>query len=148
MTPFSSIFEIFFNQITDDLYCIFDEKETEEDLILLLKQSIPQFEFPKTLLDINLEEKCFVNDLSMEEINILASIMVKVWLKRATQDQRLIRLEYGDKDFSMGNQSTHLKILDAKLKDIEQEIYYMQRLYNRRTKTGQPNYSGIAGKGG
>lgn len=147
MTPFSSIFEVFLSQITDDLYSIFDEKETEKDLTLLLRQAIPRFEFPKDALDVDLEEKVFKRELTMEEINILANLMSEIWLKRKIKDTRVIYMEYGDKDFSLKSQASHLKVLNETLNEMKIETHYMQRMYNRRTKTGQPNYSGIAGGG-
>lgn len=144
-TPFSEVFEIFLSLITDDLYSIFDEKETEEDLCILLKQAIPRFEFPKDVIELDSINKSFTRILTIEEINIIGNIMAELWLGRKIKDQRIINMEYGDKDFSMKSQGSHLKVLNDTLKDLKIETHYMQKLYNRRTKTGTPNYSGIAG---
>lgn len=147
MTPFSTIFEFFLSQITDDLYSLFDEKDTEEDLTLLLRQAIPNFQFPRQYLmnSVDVTNKCLTVDLDQEEINIITALMKMLWLERKIADMRVIMLEYGDKDFSLKSQQAHLKVLNETLDKMEIRTHYMQRMYNRRTKTGQPNYKGIAG---
>ena len=97
-TPFSSIYESFLSKITDDMYMELTKEDTYKLLEDLLISAIPKFEFPRvnlfdyvrgkdiveTTLDevgnfeqANLYEVGYFNaELSMEEINILATYMV------------------------------------------------------------------------
>jgi predicted rRNA methylase YqxC with S4 and FtsJ domains len=143
MTSLSDVFEMFLSLITDDLYSIFDAQDTEDDLILLLKQIVPKFEFPRE--PISIENGVFNRELIQEEINILANLMMEQWLRRKIMDQRNVRLEYGDKDFALRSQQAHLKVLNETMREIKEETHYMQRMYNRRTADGRPNYIGLMG---
>jgi len=147
MTPFSLIFEFFLSQISDDLYSIFDEQDTENDLTLLLSQAVPNFRFPRQNLinSLDISNRRFNIVLNQEEINIITALMKISWLERKIADQRIIHLEYSDKDFSLKSQQAHLKALNETLVEMERRTLFMQNMYNRRTLSGLPNYDGIAG---
>jgi hypothetical protein len=80
MTPFETIYAAFYSMITDDYYLALSEEETAADLEGLLRISYPLFEFPRKPLTIN--GSSFDTSLDVEEVNILATEMVKVWLGR------------------------------------------------------------------
>ena len=91
MTPFTKIYNRFFDSITDSMYVEWTEQDTKKDAQNILTSVIPNFEFPKisldyVLMDYNFEtfedESYFKEDLSQEEINILAQLMVINWLQR------------------------------------------------------------------
>jgi len=82
MTPFTEIYERFYDYITDDMYMEITPEQTKEDCQGLLLNSIPLFEFPEQVLDYKLEKdfsgediSYFIPDLTLEEKNILATGM-------------------------------------------------------------------------
>ena len=82
MTSSSVVYDAFLRQITDDMYMELTPEDTMSMLSELLESAIPWFEFPRQSLDIEPAENdededfYFVNDLSNEEIKILAVYMV------------------------------------------------------------------------
>jgi hypothetical protein len=101
-TPFTDVYDRFFSKITDDMYLELTPEDTIKDLRNLIINAIPGFEFPRKKLDYHLfskiseeikdndyiinsetkEIECseFESDLTSEEINILAILMVETWL--------------------------------------------------------------------
>ena len=81
MTTFTSIYESFYSKITDDMYMELTKEDTEALCLELLQSALPWFEFPRfNLYDYNLELEEYNIDLTIEEINILATYMVVEWL--------------------------------------------------------------------
>ena len=101
-TPFTDVYDRFFSKITDDMYLELTPEDTIKDLRNLIINAIPGFEFTKKKLDYHLFSKIseeikdndyiinsetkeieyseFESDLTSEEINILAILMVETWL--------------------------------------------------------------------
>jgi hypothetical protein len=67
------------------------------------------FKFPRTSLEYN--ENGFINDLSNEEIQIIADFMKCEWLNRSIMTWENVKPLYEERDFSQAN------LLD-KLKDL------------------------------
>lgn len=81
MTTFTSIYEVFYSKITDDMYMELSKEETEALCLELLESSLHWFEFPRfNLYDYNLELEEYNIDLTKEEMNIIATYMVVEWL--------------------------------------------------------------------
>ena len=167
-TPFSEIYDIFLSKITDDLYMELTYEETLLLLEELLRTSIHKFEFPRVNLneieEITITEDdegnplptpevfwAFVNKLSEEEKNILASYMIVEWLGQQIASIEVTRMKYSSNDFKMTSQANHLaKLLQAK-KEYEKEGFHLQRLYSRRLKSDsglyQSTFSSIMANG-
>ena len=108
-TQFSTVYNRFLGKITDDMYMELTPQDTIRDLQNLITEAIPGFEFPrKNLMDyiINVEEisngdemtddfvvgegnsdntiivdrSYFSADLTDEEINIIAILMMGAWV--------------------------------------------------------------------
>ena len=98
MTPFQKIYDCFLSKITDDMYIELTPSDTKRDCQNLLKNNLSKFEFPRfpifdyQLLDvvekwdnenkqtIYIDQSNFSSNLTDEEINILAIIMMEAWL--------------------------------------------------------------------
>jgi hypothetical protein len=123
-TPFTSVYDRFFSKITDDMYLELTPEDTIKDLRNLLINAIPGFEFPRQILDYKIETEVkkgetsledyvinadtqeieasvFYSDLTSEEINILAILMVEGWLQRQITTIENIRMKYTGSDFKM-----------------------------------------------
>lgn len=149
MTNFTKIYDCFLGKITDDMYMEWTKGDTLKDLQSILLNSISGFEFPRfrlysyTIEPIIIREdetgeliyedsSSFTDDLTLEEINILASLMVGSWLQRQLASIENTRMKYSGTDFKMTSQANHLaKLINLKSK-IEQQNHHLQRLYKRR----------------
>ena len=161
-TPFSSIYESFLSKITDDMYMELTKEDTYKMLEDLLISAIPKFEFPRVNLfdyilgedveettldevgnfDVTNEYKVgyFNVELSMEEINILATYMVVEWLGQQLASVENTRMKYSGTAFKFTSQANHMQKLLVTKKDYEREGFHLQRLYKRRApgKDGAP----------
>ena len=141
-TPFTQVYNRFLGKITDDMYMELTPEDTIRDLRNLLLDAIPGFEFPRkdlsnyiidTITENVLEEtSSFAEELTSEEINILAILMMNGWLQRQITTIENIRMKYSGSDFKMTSQANHLAKLLALQKEIERQSLHMQRLYKRR----------------
>ena len=145
-TKFTTVYNRFLNKITDDMYLEWTYAETLNDMQNLLLDAIPGFEFPRKSLDYNLlpltvkednsvdDDSSFVADLSDEEINILALLMMVAWTQRQVTSIENIRMKYSGTDFKFTSQANHLAKLLALLQENQCQAFHMQRLYKRRIK--------------
>ena len=159
-TPFTDVYDRFLGKITDDMYLELTPQDTIRDLQNLLIEAIPGFEFPRKVLtnytiavDNSLESpvdnSSFDEELSTEEINILAILMMCAWLQRQVTSIEHIRMKYSSADFKMTSQANHLAKLLTLLRETQRQSHHMQRLYKRRkvSETGQyeSNWSVLRG---
>jgi hypothetical protein len=138
MTSFTTVYDRFFGKITDDLYLELTPEDTKRDLQTLLIDSIPNFEFPRVKLDYVIESEgeddksYFEEELSLEEINILALLMKNAWLNRQITSIENTRQKYSGTDFKLTSQASHLSKLLNLREETRREEFHMQRLYKRR----------------
>lgn len=132
-TPFIEIYNRFFGKITDDMYMEWTEEDTKKDLLNILLDAIPGFEFPRfPLYDYDVNSETFNCHLTSEEINILALLMYNTWLQRQVASVEQTRMKYSGSDFKMTSQANHLAKLMELKKEAERQAHHMQRLYKRR----------------
>lgn len=82
MTKFSDIYDKFLLKIDDIDIANYDDATLGQFMERWLCESVVAFEpYSKTNLDIDKENKCFVEDLSNFEQRILASYMLLCWLE-------------------------------------------------------------------
>lgn len=139
MTPSSVVYDAFLRQITDDMYMELTYDDTVKMLSELLESAIPWFEFPRQSLDIEVagdgsEDFYFVNDLSNEEIKILAVYMTQEWLGQQLASIENTRMKYSGSDFKFTSQANHMSKLQSLQKEYERKGFHLQRLYKRRKK--------------
>ena len=158
-TKFSAVYNCFLGKITDDMYMELTPEDTLKDLQSLLIDAIPGFEFPRKNLndytisvtaqtDINDTIQYLQNDnsvfnveLSQEEINILAILMMCGWLQRQVTSIENVRMKYSGSDFKFTSQANHLAKLLTLLAECQRQSLHMQRLYKRRKIDSQGNIS-------
>ena len=140
-TPFTQVYNRFLGKITDDMYMELTPEDTVRDLRNLLIDAIPGFEFPRqNLLDYTIieaenaleEESSFAAELSSEEINILAILMMIGWTQRQVTSIENTRMKYSSSDFKFTSQANHLAKLLTLLQETQRQSHHMQRLYKRR----------------
>ena len=148
-TKFSAVYNCFLGKITDDMYMELTPEDTLRDLQSILIDAIPGFEFPRKNLNdytlsvaaqtdadtinyINNDNSVFNINLTQEEINILAILMMCGWLQRQVTSIENIRMKYSGSDFKFTSQANHLSKLLALLTECQRQSHHMQRLYKRR----------------
>lgn len=78
------------------------------------------------------ETSAFAAELTSEEINILAILMMVAWVQRQVTSIENTRMKYSGADFKMTSQANHLSKLLALLSETQRQSHHMQRLYKRR----------------
>lgn len=160
-TSFASVYDRFLGKITDDMYLELTPEDTLRDLQHLLINAIPGFEFPRKNLndfviqtiekDLNevekddfvigsvfnkelvlIDQSYFGVELTSEEINILAILMLEGWTQRQITSIENTRMKYSGPDFKMTSQANHLSKLLSLLSEIRRQSLHAQRLYKRR----------------
>ncbi len=76
----------------------------------------------------------FNNNLTHQEINILAVYMIVEWLSQQLASVENTRMKYSGSDFKFTSQANHMQKLLQLKKDYEREGFHLQRLYKRRKK--------------
>jgi hypothetical protein len=133
MTSFQDIYDRFLGKITDDMYVEWTKEDTIKDLKNILIDAIPGFEFPRfALYDYDLDNETYNIDLTSEEINILAILMLNAWLLRQIASIENTRMKYSGADFKMTSQANHLAKLQTFKEKMEERDLHYQRLYKRR----------------
>lgn len=121
-------------------YTLFIEKIPQEDLteddfvIGIVWGELPEDNMmPSYAL---VEKSYFDAELTTEEINILAILMMEGWVQRQVTSIENTRMKYSGSDFKMTSQANHLSKLITLLNETQRQSLHMQRLYKRRKLTG------------
>lgn len=98
------------------------------------------------------EKSSFNADLTSEEINILAILMMCAWVQRQVTSIENTRMKYSGSDFKMTSQANHLSKLVSLLGECQRQSHHMQRLYKRRkiskwTDNYRSNWADALGEG-
>jgi hypothetical protein len=160
-TPFQIIYDNFLSRITDDMYLEWNEEDTRKDLQNILITIIPKFEYPKfklydydenievTLNNGNASKGQFNSVLALDEINILAELMLVEWVSRQILSIDNTRMKYSSSDFKFTSQASHIDKLIKMKSEYEAENRKSQRLYNRRKFNDKgyikADFSGLSG---
>ena len=166
-TPFTAVYNRFLGKITDDMYMELTPEDTLRDLQAMLIDAIPGFEFPRKVIDdytitmlekpissltpddfvisktdeiAKIDNSSFAADLTSEEINILAILMMIIWVQRQVTSIEHTRMKYTGTDFKMTSQANHLKALLSLLEETQRQSLHMQRLYKRRRLNDKGQY--------
>lgn len=151
VTPFQTIYDAFFNLVTDDMYLEWSSEDTYADIHNILLASITKFEFPRfKLYDFDEELSQFNFILDLEEINIIVYLMISEWITRQLATVDVTRQRYSSQDFEFTSQANHLAKLINLKNEYQKECKKIQRLYKRRKLNSDgymvSNYSGLGGK--
>ena len=112
---------------------VVEENETKPDdfIIGVIWDELPEDaddEIPEVLI----ERSYFNAELTSEEINILAILIMCAWLNRQVASIENTRMKYSGTDFKMTSQANHLSKLLSLLAECQRQSHHMQRLYKRR----------------
>ena len=112
---------------------------TEEDFVI----GIVWGELPEnntTPSYVLVEKSYFQSELTTEEINILAILMMEAWVQRQVTSIENTRMKYSGSDFKMTSQANHLSKLLSLLSETQRQSLHLQRLYKGRRLNEKGNY--------
>lgn len=125
-----------------------DELVPDDFVIGVVWGTIPEdnAQIPNVII----EQSSFAAELTDEEINILALLMMCAWVNRQVASIENTRMKFTSSDFKMTSQANHLSKLMNLLAEAQRQSFHMQRLYKRRkiTKDGTytSNWSSLRGR--
>ena len=119
------------NNYTIDIETVREDEITEDDFVIgILWDDLIDGEEQVPLAVV--EHSTFNDDLTSEEINILAILMMIGWVQRQVTSIENTRMKYTGADFKMTSQANHLSKLLTLLTECQRQSHHMQRLYRRR----------------
>lgn len=140
MTPYFKVYEAFLARILEDEWQDWLIEEAEADWRQILEAALPWFKFPRVSLEH--DENGFIDDLSHQEIQIIANYMKCEWLNRCLLTWENVKPLYQERDFSQANL---IDKLDEAIKQERANALAMESIYYR-SRDGKPfNYSSMAG---
>jgi len=114
-----------------------EDEATQEDFIIGVVWNTPDEPKDEDKPDVFIERSYFEDDLTPEEQNILALLMMCGWLQRQVTSIENTRMKYSGADFKMTSQANHLSKLLSLLSECQRQAFHMQRLYKRRRVNAQ-----------
>lgn len=138
MTPFQKIYDRFFVYVTDDFFTEVCKRPKQKELYDLLMASMPLFEFPREPFSISTKKKYeevsyFLDqELTEEEVNILAVGMAEIWSLQQTLNIENTRHKFSGPDFKISSQASHLQRLMKLEESMRHEHRRLQMLHSRR----------------
>src|SRR5574344_830013 len=93
------VYNAFLTLILSDEWETMEELEIENDLKAILMAAIPHFKFPRVSLEYDQENDDFINDLTNNEVQVLAQFMKLIWYGRVVDSWENLRPYYTERDF-------------------------------------------------
>lgn len=122
-TRFHDIYNMFLNQITTSEFAGLSEKDFDDILqqhllsaLLIVQESMTD------VMDVDLENKQFNNDLHLAEQIILAKAMKLAWLRKHKHSEDLMRQQVSDRDYKIESGAVYLKNLGEQEQALAKEI--------------------------
>ena len=140
MTPFRKVNEAFLSRILEDEWQHWMLEEAQQDWHQIMINALSWFKFPRISLDYN--EEGFINDLSNDEIQIIADFMKCEWLNRCIMTWENVKPLYEERDFSQANLLDKLNSLH---KAQEDKAKQRESIYYRYVKGKPFDFSKLAG---
>lgn len=142
MIPLQVVYDAFISKMLEDEWLNWADDEVERDWYELLCAAITWFKFPKVSLDITLGKYFVSDEITNDEVQILATYMKCEWLNRTILTWENVKPMYEERDFSPAN------FLEKLTNLLEREEYKAKRLeaVYYRTDNNKPfNYGRLAG---
>ncbi len=130
MTELRVVYDAFLAKMLEDEWINWDLDDILEDWKAILMGALPWFKFPRVSLDLDENEEYFVDDLSNEEVQILATYMKCEWLNRTILTWENVKPLYEERDFSQANLLDKFnQMLAAEKKNAArlEAVYYRSR---------------------
>lgn len=141
MASVYDVYDAFLPKMLEDEWLNWTDEEREYDWRSLLDAAIPYFKFPRVSLEI-VDDEFVDENVSNEEIQILATYMKCEWLNRTILTWENVKPLYVERDFSQANLIDKLKQL---LEREEYKALKLERIYYRSRNKKPFDYTKLAG---
>lgn len=131
MTTYKDIYASFLSKTTEHDFITLSEADVEEIIEPYLRSALPRFRRPR--FDINDRDeilKQFNSNLSLMEVEIIATLMVVEFLRPSINDSKLKKQVMTDKEFRFYSQKNHLDGLISLYKMMKDEAVQLMRDYS------------------
>lgn len=147
-TPVSTVYRYFLSRIESDSWLEQDDIDIyEQDWRDILEMSRFFFRYPRKNINIDAADE-FIDDLTNDEIQVLAILMKQEWLKRCVASTDNLRQGYDERDWKQGSRANHLDRLIKYQETTEREARRALNLYSRSEEyKPSPIFSQLAGDG-
>ena len=140
MTPFSKVYDAFLSRIFEDEWQHWMIEEAMQDWHQIMINALTWFKFPRVSLEY--DENGFIDDLSNEEIQIIADFMKCEWLNRSIMTWENVKPMYEERDFSQANLLDKLNGLH----ETQEKKAHQREANYYRSRNGKPfDFSKLAG---
>lgn len=135
MTEFTLIYDKFLSKLTDFSLARLDKDVLESDLQERLITALSDFaQLPEEKTKVDLNTKTFTNGLSVEEQNIIATLMVINYLDKYILSEDNMRILLNSKDYKQYSQAALLKELKATKSEYQSDVDAKLNSYSFRQK--------------
>ena len=107
-----------------------------------MNMAISNFRRPKIELSRNDDTSLFVNELSMDEIEMIVFLMRELWLTKILMDSDRFGILHKNRDYDPESQVNMINSIRGALKDIHM---FKKSKFNEYTRK-RGSYSALAGK--
>ena len=135
-TPIQAVYRKFLGMIEDEEWLLVDEDVIEELMLNYLENATVEFTQCKKDLSIDYDSLCFYEELSLNEILILAWGMVIHYLQPKIKREENLRQFVSDKDFSKLSNANMLAKLMMLEKDARKQLETYQNKYKFKDCVG------------
>lgn len=147
MITLMDVYDSFLSKVNEDDWArCYAEEDLQwflQDWRAFLNSAIPYFKFPRCKLDIDEEKQMFIDEnMSTDEIEVLAVFMKQEWLKRTIDSWENIKTQYEESDFSQANL---LKTFISLRQEVKKEAEKVESIYYRSIKKRPFRYRKLAG---
>jgi len=135
LTEFTLIYDKFLSKLTDFSLARLDKDVLESDLQERLITALSDFaQLPEEKTEVDLNTKTFTNGLSVEEQNIIATLMVINYLDKYILSEDNMRILLNSKDYKQYSQAALLKELKATKSEYQSDVDAKLNSYSFRQK--------------
>ena len=135
MTEFTLIYDKFLSKLTDFSLARLDKDVLESDLQERLITALSDFaQLPEEKTEVDLNTKTFTNGLSVEEQNIIATLVVINYLDKYILSEDNMRILLNSKDYKQYSQAALLKELKATKSEYQSDVDAKLNSYSFRQK--------------
>ena len=142
MTSFQVVYDAFLSKILEDEWENWEEEEVEQDLFTLLQGAVVRFKFPRVSLAYT--DEGFIDDLTNDEVQILATYMKCEWLNRTILTWENVKPLYDERDFSQANL---IDKFNAMLAGEQKNAAKLEAIYYRSVNKKPFSYRQLAQQG-
>lgn len=121
-TPFSDVDNLFLEKISDDMLLSMRPEDIQAMLDNYRRSAGVRFKLCPKTSDRDLEERKYNQELTDEEQEILANIMVIEWIKPRINSIELLETTMSTKDYQTFSNANHLRSLQALYNGVTTDI--------------------------